>query len=214
MKKHLFLTASALCLMAMPVMADCVCGQTGCKPCEDTEDYLEDVGEHFKKQAKKIKKRVKHSQKEKQNDKSTPCMSDPVFWSETAELLDANGDIVMYYAEIAEDDTFILTPEQKTQAAMNVQNMKKAGEQLKKKVADKRQECLGVIETEEVVVAVPAGEAVNLTKMKANSKKAMKEMQQKGKSNATKQAKWLSQMDQNGDMLIEAAEFIDLNANQ
>ena len=103
---------------------------------------------------------------------------------------------------------------QKTQAAMNVQNMKKAGEQLKKKVADKRQECLGVIETEEVVVAVPAGEAVNLTKMKANSKKAMKEMQQKGKSNATKQAKWLSQMDQNGDMLIEVAEFIDLNANQ
>ena len=55
---------------------------------------------------------------------------------------------------------------------------------------------------------------MNLTKMKANGKKAMNKMQQKGKSNATKQAKWLSQMDQNGDMLIEVAEFIDLNANQ
>ena len=212
MKKQLILTASALCLMALPVMADCVCGQTGCKPCEDTEDYLEDVGEHFKKQAKKIKKRVKHSQK--QTDKSASCMSDPVFWAETAELLDSNGDVVMYYAEIAEDNTFVLTPEQKTKATANAQNMKKAGEQLKKKVADKRQECLGVIETEEVVVSAPTVENVDFAKMKANGKKAIKEAKHKGKSNATKQAKWLSQMDQNGDMLIEVAEFIDVNANK
>ncbi len=203
MNKRLFLTASVFCLMAMPVMAECVCGTANCNKCDDTEDYLEDVGEHMKKQARKIKKTMK-----KQKSMKESCQANqPSYWFEEAELLDKNGNVILTYADMVEDDTFMLTNAQKKQAATDAKNLKAAGQKIKDKAMAQKQQCVEVITSYEEIDEYP----VTNNRMK---KKGKKHSVSKTKSGNMPQFVWIEGMAQNGDMLIEAGDFIEQNMSK
>lgn len=193
MKKKLFVLA-LLSLISVPAFADCVCGTTGCEACDDMEDYLEDVGKHMKKQSRKLSK---HMKKQKKYNKNNSCAgANPEFWSEEAVVLDKNGDLILAYAEMVEDDTLTLSAAQQKKAKTDVKALKEAGKKLKDKVAAQKETCMQAFEmTEEVVETMPAGKG-------------------KGKHHKQKpQWVWLDAMEENGNMLIDVSELIETNMN-
>lgn len=196
-------SAGILCLVAMPVLADCVCGTTGCKPCDDTEDYLEDVGEHMKKQSKRLNKKMKQS---KMSDMDCGA-NQPSYWMEEAELLDANGNVVLYYAELVEDDTFVLTPAQKEKAKSDAMMLKQAGQKLKDKASTARQSCEEVVTVAEEEVVNTAPDAM---KKKMKSDKKSQKMHKKYRTGQP-QFMWVDEMESNGNMLIDVGDFIGTN---
>ncbi|MBP5534500.1 MAG: hypothetical protein J6Y03_03235 [Alphaproteobacteria bacterium] len=192
MKKKLFILA-LLSLIATPVFAECVCGTMGCDPCDNMEDYLEDVGKHMKKQSRKLSK---HMRKQKKYNRNMSCMgANPEFWSEEAVILDKNGDVILYYAELVEDDTLSLTAAQKTQAKADAKSLKDAGQKLKDKATSQKEKCMQSVEvTEEVIETMT---------------------EQKGKMQKNQpQWVWLDAMEENGNMLIDVGELIETNVNK
>ena len=190
MKRKLFILA-LLSLISIPAFADCVCGTTGCDACDDMEDYLEDVGKHMKKQSRKLSRHIKN---QKKYNKNTSCMgANPEFWSEEAVILDKNGDLILSYAELVDDDTFTLTPAQKTKAKADAKTLKEAGQSLKDKASAQKKDCMQAFEMTEEVISIPG---------------------QKGKmQNSQPQWVWLDSMEQNGNMLIDVGELIETNMN-
>ena len=191
MKKKLFSCAAValLSLVSLPAFADCVCGTTGCEPCDSTEDYLEDVGEHIKKQSHWLTKKAR---KQKMHKSSVCPASSPAFWAEEAVMLDKNGDIILYYADLVDDNAFSLTPAQQSKANTDAKALKEAGQKIKDKAMSEKENCMQTTEVvEEVVQTIPKG--------KKHGKKQQPNMV------------WLDAMEQNGNMLIEVGEFIETN---
>ena len=199
MKKKLFLSTgfAFMCLLALPAMADCVCGSAGCKPCDDSQDYLEDVGKHMKKQAKRLNKHI--AIKKQAKAKISPCADiAPQFWEEEAEVLDKNGNVILYYADLVEEDTVALTADQQAKAKTDAASLKQAGQKLKENAAKQKAECA------EILTSV-SEEVIPVQAQNGKHKKMIKSKRAQG------ELVWLDAMEKNGDMLIEVGDFIDTN---
>ena len=190
MKKKLFIYTALALLVCVPAFADCVCGTTGCDACDNTEDYLEDVGKHLKKQSRKLNKHIKKQKKGIKNNSCTGANAE--FWSEEAVALDQSGNIVLSYAEIVEDDTFSLTPDQKNKAKTDAATLKENGQKMKDKALSEKENCIQSLQIVETI-----NQATPSSMQKGNQPQA--------------QWVWMDAMEQNGNMLIDVGEFIETN---
>ena len=135
------LTAACLgtaVLLNTTAFAECVCGKEGCKPCDNMEDFLDDVSEKIHKDTKEIKKMLKHNH---DNEQANKACHPKLFFLNQVALLSESGQLIDYYGELTEDDNLPLTDAQKEKARADAKALIDKGKKVKENVAEQKKNC-------------------------------------------------------------------------
>lgn len=190
------LMVSAVCFGTTAVYADCVCGTQGCKACTNAEEFLEERGEMITDHAKNLKKTAWGLKDESSSAKvesargQGDCVTENVaFFMEQADVLEKNGQVVLWYADVMEDDVLPLKASDYPKAKADAQNLVATGTQMKTDAAAKKAACAA-----KTVEIAAIEDDVIATAMKGHQEDVIS---------------YLEIVEQNGDALIASGEMIE-----